>query len=32
MVDLGKPGRLLNILLYPAPSSLMFWDCLTLGG
>jgi molybdopterin-containing oxidoreductase family membrane subunit len=31
-VDLGKPGRLLNILLYPAPSSLMFWDCLTLGG
>ncbi len=32
MVDLGKPARLLNILLYPAPSSLMFWDCLTLGG
>ena len=31
-VDLGKPSRLLNILLYPAPSSLMFWDCLTLGG
>ena len=30
-VDLGKPSRLLNILLYPAPSSLMFWDCLTLG-
>jgi len=30
--DLGKPGRLLNILLYPSPSSLMFWDCLTLGG
>ena len=31
-VDLGKPGRLLTILLYPSPSSLMFWDCLTLGG
>lgn len=31
-VDLGKPSRLLNILLYPAPSSLMFWDCLTLSG
>jgi len=31
-VDLGKPSRLLNILLYPAPTSLMFWDCLILGG
>jgi Ni/Fe-hydrogenase subunit HybB-like protein len=30
MVDLGKPGRLLNLLLYPSPTSLMFWDCLTL--
>jgi molybdopterin-containing oxidoreductase family membrane subunit len=32
MVDLGRPGRLLNIFLYPSPTSLMFWDCLTLGG
>jgi molybdopterin-containing oxidoreductase family membrane subunit len=32
LVDLGQPSRLLNILLYPAPTSLMFWDCLTLGG
>lgn len=32
MVDLGRPGRLLNILLYPAPSSLMFWDCISLAG
>ena len=31
-VDLGQPARLLNILLYPSPSSLMFWDCLTLTG
>jgi len=31
-VDLGQPRRLLNILLYPSPSSLMFWDCLTLTG
>ena len=31
LVDLGQPARLLNILLYPSPSSLMFWDCLTLG-
>lgn len=32
LVDLGQPGRLLNILLYPSPSSLMFWDCVTLTG
>src|SRR5450759_652837 len=32
MVDLGQPARLLNIVLFPSPSSLMFWDCLTLGG
>jgi len=31
-VDLGRPSRLLNILLFPSPSSLMFWDCLTLTG
>jgi Ni/Fe-hydrogenase subunit HybB-like protein len=31
-VDLGQPSRLLNIFLYPSPSSLMFWDCLTLTG
>jgi Ni/Fe-hydrogenase subunit HybB-like protein len=31
-VDLGQPARLLNILLYPSPSSMMFWDCLTLTG
>jgi Ni/Fe-hydrogenase subunit HybB-like protein len=32
VVDLGQPKRLLNILLYPSPTSLMFWDCLTLTG
>ncbi len=32
LVDLGQPTRLLNIFFYPSPSSLMFWDCLTLGG
>jgi molybdopterin-containing oxidoreductase family membrane subunit len=31
-VDLGKPGRILNVLLYASPSSMMFWDCLTLTG
>lgn len=32
LVDLGQPARLLNILLYPSPTSMMFWDCITLGG
>jgi Ni/Fe-hydrogenase subunit HybB-like protein len=32
LVDLGQPTRLLNILLYPSPTSLMFWDCVTLNG
>lgn len=32
LVDLGRPGRLLNIFLYPSPASLMFWDSLTLTG
>ena len=32
LVDLGQPARLLNIFLYPSPSSMMFWDCITLSG
>ncbi len=32
LVDLGQPGRVLNVLLYPSPTSLMFWDVLCLGG
>jgi len=32
LVDLGQPARVLNVLLYPTPSSLMFWDMLSLGG
>lgn len=32
VVDLGQPQRVLNVLLYPSPRSLMFWDILTLGG
>jgi len=31
-VDLGRPDRLLNVLLHPSPSSLMFWDLLALTG
>lgn len=32
LVDLGQPARLLNIVRYPSPRSLMFWDMVSLGG
>ncbi|MFB3820278.1 MAG: sulfate reduction electron transfer complex DsrMKJOP subunit DsrP [Candidatus Methylomirabilales bacterium] len=32
LVDMGQPMRVLNVLLYPTPGSLMFWDMLCLGG
>jgi len=32
IVDLGKPMRLLNVLLYPTPSSILFWDMIVLNG
>ncbi|HOJ70679.1 MAG TPA: polysulfide reductase NrfD [Syntrophorhabdaceae bacterium] len=31
-VDLGAPSRVLNIILYPSPSSLLFWDMVVLTG
>jgi len=31
-VDLGQPRRVLNVLLYPCPQSIMFWDIVVLGG
>lgn len=31
-VDLGQPSRVLNIILYPSPRSLMFWDMISLSG
>ncbi len=31
-VDLGQPSRVLNIILYPSPHSLMFWDVISLSG
>jgi molybdopterin-containing oxidoreductase family membrane subunit len=31
-VDMGQPMRVLNVLLYPTPNSMMFWDMLSLGG
>ncbi len=32
IVDLGKPMRLLNIILYPRPNSILFWDMIVLNG
>jgi molybdopterin-containing oxidoreductase family membrane subunit len=31
-VDMGQPMRVLNVLLYPTPWSMMFWDMVSLGG
>jgi molybdopterin-containing oxidoreductase family membrane subunit len=32
IVDLGQPMRMLNILLYPSPNSVLFWDMIVLNG
>jgi molybdopterin-containing oxidoreductase family membrane subunit len=32
VVDLGYPMRLLNVLLYPTPNSVLFWDMIVLNG
>jgi Ni/Fe-hydrogenase subunit HybB-like protein len=29
-VDLGEPARVFNMLLYPSPQSMLFWDMLVL--
>jgi len=31
-VDMGQPSRVLNVMLYPTPHSIMFWDMVSLGG
>lgn len=31
-VSMGQPMRILNVLLYPHPKSLIFWDLLVLSG
>jgi len=31
-VDMGQPTRVLNMLLHPTLSSIMFWDFISLGG
>jgi molybdopterin-containing oxidoreductase family membrane subunit len=32
MVDLGQPSRWMNIIFYPTPGSVMFWDMISLMG
>ena len=29
-VDIGNPVRMLNVILYPSPSSILFWDMIVL--
>jgi len=31
-VDLGQPMRVLNVILYPTPNSILFWDMIVLNG
>ncbi len=31
-VDMGQPIRVLNVLLYPTPHSMLFWDMIVLNG
>jgi len=31
-VDMGQPRRVINVLLYPSPHSVMFWDLIALNG
>lgn len=31
-VDLGQPMRGLNVMLYPTPNSVLFWDAMVLNG
>jgi Ni/Fe-hydrogenase subunit HybB-like protein len=31
-VDLGQPARVMNVLLHPAPTSILFWDMIVLNG
>jgi Ni/Fe-hydrogenase subunit HybB-like protein len=31
-VDMGQPMRVANMMIYPTPHSMMFWDFIALGG
>ncbi len=32
IIDLGQPTRMINLMLYPSPNSLLFWDVIALSG
>ena len=32
IVDLGQPGRAINMIRYPSPRSILFWDMVVLNG
>jgi Ni/Fe-hydrogenase subunit HybB-like protein len=32
LVDLGQPMRMFNLILYPSPNSVLFWDAAVLNG
>ncbi len=32
LVDLGQPMRMFNVILYPSPGSVLFWDMIVLNG
>ncbi len=32
VVDVGRPDRILNVMLYPTPNSMLFWDATVLNG
>ncbi len=31
-VDMGQPMRIMNVVLYPTPNSVLFWDMVVLSG
>lgn len=31
-VDMGQPMRMVNVMLYPTPNSILFWDAMVLSG
>jgi Ni/Fe-hydrogenase subunit HybB-like protein len=31
-VDIGNPVRMLNVIMYPTPNSILFWDMIVLNG
>ena len=32
VVDMGRPDRLFNVIKYPTPGSILFWDMIVLNG